>query len=117
MGLKHLQDGYGPGSTLMTDPGDEKDRTAASREWTADSPRLLSIARGIHVVPGPARGWEVRTLGPHRIRRWFPACSEALSFALDRQREERVDVIVHHQVHGSRRIKILEAEPAPGRDD
>lgn len=85
-------------------------------EWTA-SPRVLRIAKGIHVVPGPGRGWEVRTLGSGRIRRWFATCSEALSFALERQREERVDVIFHHQHQGSRTIKILEAEPPPKRHD
>lgn len=86
--------------------------------WTGFSPRALRVAKGIHLVPGPRGGWEVRTLGAGRIRRRFSDKSEALSFALEMQRQEGADVIVHRPEGGSGVIKVLTAEsrPEPSED-
>jgi hypothetical protein len=82
-------------------------------EWTGVSPRVLRIIKGIHLIPGPRGGWEVRTLGSGRIRRRFSDKSEALSFALRTQREDGSDVVVHRPQGGNGVIKVLEAEPRP----
>jgi len=81
--------------------------------WTGPSPRSLRVAKGIHLVPGPRGGWEVRTLGAGRILRRFSDKSEALSFALEMQRQEGADVIVHRPEGGSGVIRVLTAEPRP----
>lgn len=81
--------------------------------WTGLSPRSLRVAKGIHLVPGSRGGWEVRTLGAERILRRFSDKSEALSFALELQRQKGADVIVHRPEGRSGVIKVLTAEPRP----
>lgn len=88
-------------------------RRPRTEVWTGLSPRTLRVIRGIHLIPGPRGGWEVRTLGAGRIRRRFSDKSEALSFALEMQRREGADVVVHRPQGGSGVIKVLEAEPRP----
>ena len=88
--------------------------------WTGLSPRALRLIRGIHLISGPGGGWEVRTLGTlraGRVRRRFADKSEALSFALEMQRREGTDVVVHRPQGGSGVIKVLEAEPRPDSHD
>lgn len=85
----------------------------ASRTWTGFSPKVLRIAKGIHVVPALQGHWEVRTLGAGRIRECFATLSQALSFALGEQLRDGSDVVVHLIGKGARRIKVLEAEPPP----
>lgn len=94
-------------------------RSRAER-WTGLSPRTLRVIRGIHLIPGPRGGWEVRTLGTLRgghIRRRFSDKFEALSFALEMQRREGADVVVHRPQGGSGLIKVLEAEPRPADEE
>lgn len=85
--------------------------------WTGISPRVLRVAKGIHLIPGPRGGWEVRTLGAGRVRQRFSDKSEALSFALELQRQRGADVVVHRPQGGSGLIKVLEAEPRPDSRD
>lgn len=86
-------------------------------EWAGVSPRVLRVAKGIHLIPGPRGGWEVRTLGAGRIRRRFSDKSAALSFALEMQRREGADVVVHRPQGGNGVIKVLQAEPRPESHD
>ena len=82
--------------------------------WIGASPRVWRIAKGIHILrPKSRRKWEVRTLGAGRVRQRFESWQQALSFALEMQRREGSDVIVHLDSGGRRRIKILKAEPRP----
>jgi len=92
----------------------EPESSSTSYGWTGASPRVWRIAKGIHILrPQGRRKWEVRTLGTERLRQRFESWQQALSFALEMQRREGSDVIVHLESGGSRRIKILEAEPRP----
>lgn len=91
--------------------------SSTSEGWIGASPRVWRIVKGIHILrPQGRRQWEVRTLGAGRVRQRFATWRQALSIALELQRREGSDVIVHFESGGSRRIKILEAEPRPEPD-
>lgn len=68
-------------------------------------PKVRKLMRAVHVFPDAEGQWEVRTLGPERIRKEFPSRSEAITYA-ERLPLESTDIVIHEGGLGKKNVRI-----------